>query len=169
MNSKLSEALNDQIGLEFASAYQYLAMSGWCALKGLPGCAHWLRIQWQEEVAHALKMVDFMHSRNAALALRHIEEPRHDFGSIQELFTAVLDHECHVTRSINALYDLAISERDYPMQVFLQWFINEQVEEESAVMALIDQLTMAGSDGSALLMVDRQLAVRPLPPSGGPA
>jgi len=168
MKEKLANAINDQIQAEFQSAYLYLAMSAWCAEANLPGCAHWLRLQWQEETMHATKLFDFIHSRGGSAHLKDLKEPKRTYGSLVEVFESVRVHEQHITALINGLYELAVAEKDYPLQIVLQWFINEQVEEESQVMELIERLKMVGSDGPSIYLFDRQLATRTLqlPTSG---
>jgi ferritin len=163
MKETLALAINDQIQAEFQSAYLYLAMSAWCTEANLPGCAHWLRMQWQEETMHATKLFDFVHSRGGSISLKGLTEPRRDYASLVDVFAHVREHELYITSRINALYELAVTEKDYPLQIVLQWFINEQVEEEAQVVDLIERLKLIGSDGASIFLFDRQLASRPTP------
>jgi ferritin len=152
--------INDQIAKEFYAAYLYLAMAAYCDAESLPGFAHWMRMQYDEELGHALRLFDFLLERGERVQLKAIDKPPLKFGSPLEVIKATLAHEKKVTASINKLYETAVKEKDYPAQLMLQWFINEQVEEERSVGDIIAQLEMAGDSGPALLMMDRQLASR---------
>jgi ferritin len=152
--------INDQVAKEFYAAYLYLSMAAYCDGKNLPGFAHWMRMQFQEELGHALRLFDFVLERGGQAELQAIDKPPVDFGSPLDVMKAALAHEQKVTASINRLYELADKEKDYPAQLMLQWFINEQVEEERSVGDIIAQLELAGDGGPALLMMDRQLAGR---------
>ncbi len=155
-----NEALNDQLQLEFASAYQYLGMAAHFAAASLPGFSHWMRMQHDEEQAHALKFFEFITQRGGRVALQGIEAPPAEYGSPLEVFERSLEHERLVTERIHALYGRAVEARDYPTQTFLQWFVNEQVEEESTVQEIVDRLRLAGGNSTALLFLDRELASR---------
>ena len=157
--------INDQIAKEFYAAYLYLAMAAYCDAESLPGFAHWMRMQYDEELGHALRLFDFLLERGERVQLKAIEKPPLEFGSPLEVIKATLIHEKKVTASINKLYETAVKEKEYPAQLMLQWFINEQVEEERSVGDIIAQLEMAGDSGPALLMMDRQLGSRQ--PEGG--
>ncbi|MBL7973881.1 MAG: ferritin [Candidatus Kapabacteria bacterium] len=160
MNKKIQKAINDQIQAEFESAHAYLAMSLLCNDKSLPGCAHWLKSQWQEETGHALKLVEHVHSRGGSVTLKNITVEQPKWTNVEGLFKTVLRHEQAITNSINKLYELALAEKDYPLQILLQWFINEQVEEEGSVQAILDRIALAGEAGASLLFLDRQLGER---------
>ena len=157
INKTVEEGINQQIKHELDSAYTYLSMSAYCQSISLSGFAHWLRLQYEEELSHAMRLYDFLNDRGGRVNLRAIEKPAAEFGSPLELFKQVLEHELKVTRLIHELYELAISEKDYPAQVELQWFITEQVEEEATVRDIIDQLKLVGEQGTALHRMDRQL------------
>jgi len=165
MKDKLALAVNDQIQAEFQSAYLYLAMSAWCAQANLPGFAHWLRLQWQEETMHATKLFDFVHSRGGAAHLKALEEPKSTYTSLVNIFESVREHEVYITSRINGLYELAVNEKDYPLQIVLQWYINEQVEEEATVIEIIERLRMVGGDGPSIYLFDRELATRSQQPT----
>ena len=154
------DALNDQINAELYSAYLYLSMSAYCDLNNLRGAAHWLRLQWEEELAHATKLVDFVTERGGRVSLKAIDQPPAEFGSLLQVFEQVLEHEQQVTRSIYNIYDLSLQQKDYAAQSLLQWYVNEQVEEENSAAEIVSMLKLAGDSGSALLFVDRQLAQR---------
>ncbi|MDW8327362.1 MAG: ferritin [Anaerolineales bacterium] len=160
LSQSVQDALNNQINLEFASAYAYLAMSGYFESANLTGFAGWMRIQYQEELTHALRLFDHMHDRGGTVRLDAIAEPKAKFKSALEAFEAALAHEQKVTASIHNLYALAAKENDYATQTMLQWFINEQVEEERSVGQVVDWLKMAGDSPVALLMLDQKLGQR---------
>lgn len=160
LSKKMSGALNDQINMELASAYTYLSMSAYCDEANLKGAASWLRIQWEEELAHAMKLIDYVAERGGSVTLKAIPQPAGKFKSLLDVFEQVLAHEQKVTAAIGALYDLAAAEKDHASQAFLQWYVNEQVEEESSAGEIISMLRLAGDAGPALLMVDRRLSER---------
>jgi len=160
LSKTLQKALNDQIGKEFYSAYLYLSMSAYFQSENLPGCAHWMRLQYQEEIAHALKLFDYVHDREGAADLQAIAQPQAKFSSPVDVFKEALAHERKVTASINALYALAQKENDYATLIALQWFVTEQVEEEKNAAGIVEQLKMVGDNRVALLMLDRQLGAR---------
>ena len=161
MRSKLVEsAMNDQIGAEFYSAYLYLSMSAFFERKSLAGFAHWMRLQYGEELVHATKMFDFMVDNDANLQLQPIPAPPSEFGTPLEIMREALRHEQEITASIVKVYELAVSEHEYPTQILMQWFINEQTEEEKTVGDIVAHLEMIGDDGPALLLMDNQLAGR---------
>ena len=154
------EALNDQIRLEFSSAYAYLAMSAHCESENLPGFAKWLRIQWEEELGHAMKLFNYVHERNGNVTLQSIEKPAGKWKSPVDVFDNVISHEQKVTASVHKLYEVAAKEKDYATQVLLQWFIKEQVEEEKNATEIVELMKLAGTSGPSLLMLDRQLGAR---------
>jgi ferritin len=160
LSAKITDALNRQINDELSSAYAYLAMSAWADTQNLSGAAHWLRLQWQEELGHATKLIDYMAERDGKIVLTAIPQPESSFTSLPQLFERVLEHERGVTAAIYRIYDLAVGEKDYAAQALLQWYVEEQVEEENSASEIISMLKLAGDSGSGLLMVDRQLAAR---------
>jgi ferritin len=164
LNKKLESAINDQIQRELASAYIYLSMATYFEANTLPGFANWMRIQFHEEQFHALKFYDFVFDRGGVVKLQPIEGPPVEFKSPIDIFEQTLAHEQKVTGHINDLYALSIEERDYPCQSLLQWFIDEQVEEEKNASDILDMLKMTVGNSHALLMLDRELGARQLPP-----
>lgn len=154
------KALNEQIQHEFYSAYIYLSMSAYCDSINLAGCAHWLRLQAQEEVAHAMKFFGFINDRGGRVTLEALDQPPAEFQSPLTVFEQALEHERKVTASIHRLYDLAVRENDYPTQVLLHWFISEQVEEEKSAGDIVELLKLSGGEGPALILLDRQLGAR---------
>lgn len=160
MNKKVEKAFNDQIQLELSSAYLYLAMAAHFEGQNLPGFAHWMKAQFQEEQGHAMRLYEHVNDRGGRVVLEAIEKPPTEFGSPREVFEAVLKHERKVTASIHKLYELAGKENDLAAQVHLQWFINEQVEEEKNAIDILAQLTAVEEHKHALLMVDHHLGQR---------
>jgi len=160
LSPTIESAINKQIRLEIESAYTYLAMSAWCESKNLSGFSAWLRVQWHEELGHAMKLYKYLNDRGARTVFDGIEKPAVEYTSALAMFNAVLSHEQQVTVAINALYDLAIKENDHASQIELQWFIKEQVEEEKSAADIIHMLKTAGDSGLSLMMLDRQLGQR---------
>lgn len=165
MSASLEAAMNAQMTLEFDSSYEYLSMSAWLEEADLPGMAHWMRMQSQEEWAHGMKFYQFVLDRGASVQLGSLGEPKRDYGSVLEVFEQSLAHERRVTKSINELYALATKEQDFASLPLLDWFVNEQVEEEANVQQVIGDLRRTEGSGQALLMIDRELGAR-APESG---
>ena len=160
LGQAIQDAMNEQIKYELFSAYQYLSMAAYCEQANLPGFAHWMRAQAREEKEHAMKFYDFVLEREGRVELKAIEEPRVEFGSPLEVFEGALEHERRVTTMINDLYALAMEERDYASQTFLQWFVTEQVEEEKNAGDVVETLKMVGDSNEALFLLDRELGQR---------
>ena len=160
LSKPLQDAVNEQIRNEIQSAYLYLAMSAYCQSQNLPGMGKWLRVQWQEELNHGLKLFDFVHDRGGKVMLHALDQPQAEYRSALDVFEHVYAHEQKVTALINKLYDLAVKENDHATQVELQWFITEQVEEEKNASEIVTQLKMLGTEGPALFMLDRALGAR---------
>ncbi len=170
ISEKMQEALNEQVNKEFYSAYLYLAMSAYCDTIGLPGFSHWMRLQYEEENLHVTKMYDYILDQGGQIHLKQIDEPPQEHGSPLDIFEKTLEHEQFVTGCINELMGMAVEERDYATQTFLQWYVTEQVEEESNVNDILAPLRMVGDDKGGLMMIDQQLMKRlqpaPLAPAG---
>ena len=160
MTGAVREAINEQIKHEFYSSYLYLSMAGSFEVANLPGFAHWMRKQSEEEREHAMKLFDFLLDRGERVQLLPLDQPPNAFRSPLDTFEQALDHEKGITSRIHGLYDLAVQEDDYPAQVMLNWFVAEQVEEEKAASEVVERLRMAGDDGAALLLLDRELGER---------
>ncbi len=160
---RLQNAINDQINAEYYSAYLYLAMSAHFESKDLPGMAAWMRMQYEEEIIHALKFFDYMNDRGARVVLKAIDAPPVEFGSPVEVFEEVLAHEQKVTSLIHNLYTLAMEEGDYPTQSLLQWYIDEQVEEEKNASDVLARMRMVQDYPPGILMLDQELGARPAP------
>jgi ferritin len=160
IGQKIQDALNTQINLEQYSAQLYLAMSAHCESKGFRGFAHWLRVQAQEETAHAMKLVAFLLDRGGRLALKAIEEPPTDFGSVTHVFEKILAHEQKNTSSINALFERSRAEKDYASEIALQWYVTEQVEEEANIGHILDHLRAVGEQGGGIWYLDSRMGKR---------
>ncbi|MGE5226281.1 MAG: ferritin [Planctomycetaceae bacterium] len=165
LSTELEQALNDQLNRESYSSYLYLAMAAHFDGAGFPGFAAWMRAQASEEHLHAMRFFDFIADRGGRVRLQAIAEPPVDFGTPLQAFEASLDHERFITRSIEALYD----QSDRPTQAFLDWFLTEQVEEERTVSQIVESMRLAGDSGPALLLLDRELGVRPSADGAAPA
>ncbi|HHS14467.1 MAG TPA: ferritin [bacterium] len=164
LKDKMQKALNGQINKEMYSAYLYMAMSAYSESRGWPGFANWFFVQYQEEMEHAMRIYHYMQEQGARVELEAIEKPQLDFGSPMEMFQATLKHEQFITKSIHELVDLAIDLKDHATQIFLQWFVTEQVEEESNDHAILDKLSLMGAEGRGLYMLDRELGSRTYSP-----
>mgnify|MGYP006296583589 CR=1 FL=1 len=162
-NEKVQKAMNDQIQHEIESAYIYLSMAAYFDDMNLPGFGQWMKIQFEEEMAHAFRFYNYIFERGGRVKLQAIDQPPIDFDSPLAAFEAALEHEQKITGDINRLYALAIDEKDYPSQTFLQWFIDEQVEEEEHVGGVVENLKMVGDNSHAILMLDRELGQRKPP------
>jgi ferritin len=168
LNEVVQEAINDQINNELFAMYSYLSMSAYCEHKQMRGCASWMRMQSQEEYSHALRLYDFMIVRQCRVKLRPIAEPETEFKSVAETFEKALAQEQTVTQQINSLYELAFSQKAFAALVELEWFINEQVEEEKTARDIVYKFHLVKDDPAALLDLDRELGARQ-PEAGGGA
>jgi len=164
LSKKMEEALNKQLNNELYSAYLYLSMSSYSTYIGLKGFANWFMVQYQEEMAHALKFYKYILDQGSQVKLMAIAQPMTEFKSPLDMFEKTLQHEKFVTKSINDLVDLAISEKDHATNIFLQWYVTEQIEEESNDHEIISKLKLVGEEGPALLMLDKELATRVFKP-----
>ena len=160
LNHKLQDAINEQIKNEFYSSYLYLAMSAYCESVNLSGFGHWMRAQAGEEQEHALKLYRYVIEKGGRVLLQAIDEPPAEFGSALDMFEMTLAHEKMVTGLIDELYALASDQKDYATQIFLQWFVTEQVEEEANATQIVELLKAIGDHPQGLIMLDRQLAAR---------
>ncbi len=160
LTDKMAKALNDQINAELSSAYLYQAMAAYFEHLGLRGFAKWFDNQVLEEMIHARKLYDFIHERSGRVVLEGIEAPQHEWESPLAAFEAALKHERYITSRINDLARVADEEGDRATQIFLQWFISEQVEEESSVGEIVDQLRFIKESPHGLFMLDRELGQR---------
>lgn len=160
INRKIEEALNEQINAEMWSAYLYLSMSMHFDHEGFKGVANWFRIQYQEEQAHALALMDYLNARDGRVVLSPIAGVPAEWDNLKDAFEATLAHEQKVTSKINNLYALAEELKDFATRQKLNTFIAEQVEEEDTVRQILDELTLVGTDGTGLYQIDQKLATR---------
>ncbi|MCG8448077.1 MAG: ferritin [Pirellulales bacterium] len=160
LNQVMQDAINDQINNELFASYSYLSMAAWCEHKQFTGCAHWLRLQSDEERVHAMRLHDFLIARNCRVLFRPIGQPDNDFGSVVSVFEKALAQEQVVTEQINALYELAFKEKAFAALVELEWFITEQVEEEKTAREVVHKFQMVADDPASLLDLDRELGER---------
>lgn len=164
IDKKMEQAINDQINAELYSAYLYLSMAAHFEDVGLSGMASWMKIQAQEEVFHAMKFFDFVNERGGRVKLTAIDEPKFDWSSPLEVFSAGYKHEQYVTGRINDLVDIAEELKDRATFNFLQWYVEEQVEEEATADEIVNKLKLIGDNTSALFMLDKELGARVFTP-----
>jgi len=160
ISNAMQKAINEQINKELFSSYLYLSMAAYFENRNLPGFAHWMHLQAEEERLHGMKFYEHLLDRGGKVLLAPLAGPETEWKSNLEVFKQVQTHEAAVTASINSLYELALQEKDYPSQVLLQWFITEQVEEEKNAAEIVDQLQLIDAKGTAVLMLDHQLGKR---------
>ncbi len=160
LNEKMEEALNEQINREMYSSYLYLSMAAYSSTIGMPGFAHWFRVQVEEENIHAMKLFDYINNQGGRVRLKEIKEPPMEFGTPMKMFQQTLKHEKFITGSINELMDLASAEKDETTASFLQWYVEEQVEEEENDNEIIDKLKSFEENKSTLAEIDAELAKR---------
>jgi len=165
VNERIEKALNEQIQFEFYSAYLYLAISAYFETLSLSGFAHWTRLQYEEEQAHAMKLFDYICERGGHAELFQIDQPPHMWENPLAAFEQILEHEQIVTGKINDLVSLAIGENDHATVAMLQWFVTEQVEEEAQADKNVQEMKLVKDSPSGLFMLDRELMKRvSLPP-----
>jgi ferritin len=169
MNAKIEKAFNKQINEELYSAYLYLAMSAHFEAENLKGMANWMRVQAQEEMTHAMKFYQFIFDRDGKVTLTEIKAPKGSWKSPQEAFEGALSHEKKISSLIHGLVDLSLKESDHAANTFLQWFVNEQVEEEASAKEIVDKLKFAGDNKVTLFMMDSELGQRVFTPPAASA
>ncbi|MDF1574367.1 MAG: ferritin [Bacteroidales bacterium] len=155
LTKKVEEILNQQIQKEDYSSQLYLSMASWAENKGFEGVSNWLYAQSEEERAHMLKLVRYVNERDGVAVIPGMETPPVDFGDIFGMFNEVLKHERYISESINEIVGVCMKENDYTTQNWIQWFVNEQIEEEASVRAIIDKLNLVGKNN--LYMFDRDI------------
>ena len=166
ISKKVEKAINEQIKKEEYSSRLYLAMASWCQANGFPGAAAFLYKHADEERMHQLKFVHYLNDRHGYAVLEPIEQPPFKFKNLLEIFKDILKHEEFITASINELYHLSTTEKDYTTANFLQWFITEQLEEENLVNGILDKINLAGNDKSGLFLIDKELGGMAAAPAG---
>jgi ferritin len=160
LNKKMEKAINQQINAEMYSSYLYLSMATYFESKSLGGFSNWMRQQAKEELFHGMKMFDYVCERGGRVTLNAIDKPSAKWKSPLDAFENVLAHEQKVTGLINDLVNLAQKENDHATNIFLQWFVSEQVEEEDTAGSLVDKLKLIGKDANGLFMLDTELGQR---------
>ena len=160
LTEKMQKALNGQLNAELYSAYLYLSMNAYFKSINLDGFANWMYYQAQEELEHSMKFYDFVIQRGGKVVLAQIEAPPTEWDSPLAVFEVTLAHEQKVTGLINDLVEIALGEHDHATNIFLQWFVSEQVEEEESVSGVLEQLKLMGDAQGGLFMIDRELAKR---------
>ena len=160
ITSEVEQALAAQINQEFTAAYSYLGMAAWFDRESLDGFAHWMQLQYQEENAHAMRLFRYLLDRGGEFELAGIGKPRTEYTSVREAFETALRQEQENTASINKLYELAGNLNDYATKSHLQWFLDEQVEEEKSIEDILALLDRAGDDSSALIYLNDKMGAR---------
>jgi len=164
INAKVEKAINEQINAELYSAYLYLAMAAHFEAESLDGFANWMRVQFQEELEHAMRFYDYLVERGGRVSLLALEEPPQEWESPLSAFEEAYKHECYISGRIDDLMDLAIGERDHASASMLQWFVDEQVEEEASTDEIVQKLRLVGDNSGGLFMLDRELVQRQFTP-----
>lgn len=164
ISKTLEKAINKQINKELYSEYLYVAMQAWFADQNLDGFANWMAVQGQEEHFHAMKFFNYLIERGGRVELLAIEKPPKDFTKPLKAFQMALEHEQFITKSINELMDLAIKESDHAAKSFLQWYVDEQVEEEASADRIVHRLEMVKDNPQGLFMMDNELGQRVVTP-----
>jgi ferritin len=160
LSTKIQKALNDQINAEFGAAYIYLSMSAYFTSVNLDGFASWMRTQAQEEMGHAMRIYDFINDRDGKIQLKQVAAPPASWKTPLDAFQATYAHEQKVTGMIYDIVDLSLKERDHATNSYMQWFVNEQVEEEATANDIVSKLKLVGDDNNGLFLLDRDLATR---------
>ena len=163
ISKKMEKALNEQMSKEMYSAYLYMSMSSHSSYTGLKGFANWFMVQYHEEMLHAMKLYEYVSRQGGKAKVMTIKEPPSDFKSPLDMFEKTLAHEKFITKSINNLVDLAIAEKDHATQIFLQWYVTEQIEEEendNDIIAKLKLVSTGGEGNNGLFMIDKDLAAR---------
>lgn len=157
LNKKVEKALNDQIKVEAESSQAYLAMASWAEGNGYPGTAAFLYQHSDEERMHMLKLIKFVNDRGGVAVIPALVQPGKDYKNLQNVFRLLLAHETKVTAEIESVVDVCLKEKDYTTHNFMQWYVSEQIEEESLARNINDRLKLVGTDNSALYLFDRDL------------
>ncbi len=160
ISMEMVKLLNEQLRKELESAYLYLSMAAYFESKGLKGFAHWMKLQAKEELEHAMKIYNYIYERGGRVELQTIPKPPGEWDSVTSAIRAALSHEEHMTTSINELYKKAVEMNDYATQVFLHWFIEEQVEEEDQLRDILSKLELAGESPNIIFILDRMMSER---------
>jgi ferritin len=157
LNKKVEKALNDQVKVEAESSQSYLAMASWAESAGFSGTSAFLYRHSNEERMHMLKLIKFINDRGGQAIIPDLKSPGKDFKNLQNVFKLLLEHETRVTNEINGVVDICLKEKDYTTHNFMQWYVAEQIEEETLARNILDKLKLVGTDGGALYLFDRDL------------
>lgn len=160
ITKKMEEALNKQLNAELFSSYLYLSMAAYLEAENLNGMSTWMKLQSAEEYAHAMKFYGYLSSVGARVKLDAIDTPQFEWEKAADVFTDSLDHERKITKSIYDLADLAIAEKDHATRNFLNWFVDEQVEEEATVVSIVEKFKMVADSKNSTYLLDRELGKR---------
>jgi ferritin len=160
IKDKILKALNKQLNEELYSSYAYLAMSAHFSSQSLDGFAHWFKLQSQEEYGHAMKILKYILDRDVKVTLMKVDPPKEAWKTPQAVFKEAYEQEVFVSKSINDIVDLSLTEKDYATNNFMQWFVSEQVEEESTASKLLDRINLVGDNKNGLLLLDKEFAMR---------
>ncbi len=160
ISKKMTKALNGQLNKEYHSAYIYLGLSAWASEKGYNGCASWFMVQYQEEVAHGMKLFNYLDEQGASIELKDIKAFNFAGTTLLEAFEEAFAHEQKMTGWLNELSDLAMKEKDHATYNMLQWYVMEQVEEEALFSDIIDKMKLIGDNGNGLYNLDKELGQR---------
>jgi len=157
LSKRLEEALNNQIRIEAESSQIYLSMACWAEVQGLEGVAGFMYAHSDEERMHMLKLVRYVNERGGHAVISELKQPQKDFGTFQKMFEELYNHEIFVSKSINDLVEITLEERDYATNNFLQWYVAEQIEEESLARTVLDKINLIGDDKGGLYLFDRDI------------
>lgn len=168
IGKKMTDALNEQIREEIFSAYLYFAMASDFESKDWPGIASWMKVQAQEEMAHSLKFYNWINERGGKAVLKAIDKPQESWNSALDLFEAALKHEQHITSRIYNLVKVAREEGDIATEIFLQWYVTEQVEEEANASEIVEKIKKVQNSQNGMYMLDKELSARSAAPAVSP-
>jgi len=160
LKDEVANALIIQLNREFQSSYIYLGMSAYASKSGLAGCANWFLVQYQEELAHAMKLFKYLESHQVKIDLPEIKKVNVEFESILDTFEKALVHEISMSSNLNELSDLTMKNKDHATYNMLQWYVTEQVEEEATLNTIIDKIKLIGDNGYGLYVIDQELSTR---------
>lgn len=165
ISQRMQDALNGQINKELFSAYLYLSMAAYCETINFEGMANWMKVQSQEEMTHAMKIYNFINERGGRVILTHLDPPQVDWESPVQVFDHVLNHERYITSCIYDLVNIAMDERDHTTNIFLNWFVTEQAEEEDTSSKILEKFKMLKNSPDGMFLLDRELGTRTFQPA----
>ena len=158
MKEKIQNLLNEQIKLEIESSFAYLEMASYAQQQGYDGISEFLYKHAEEERFHMIKLVKFLNDRDGIAQIPDVTVPRKSYSTFQEMFRIVYEHELHVSHQIHQIVEIALQEKDYSTHSFLQWYVNEQLEEEKLIKTILDKFKIIGEDRAGLYLFDRDIA-----------